>query len=189
LTFALPIFLMMALLPHDILALFGKNFESGAACLVILAIGQIVNAATASANSVLLLFGHSRLVMLNSFISGILQITMNVILIPRYGIAGAAVAASVSLILLDIVRVIEVHTLLGVQPYEWNIWKPLAAGVGTFLIVWLFRDWLQVRNLLLLMSVTAVSYFAGLAALGLDGDDRTALRATAQRVRRLAGPA
>jgi len=183
LTFSLPIFLVMALLPQDILALFGKNFESGAVCLVILAVGQILNAGTGSANSILLLAGHTRVVMWNSLFAGVLQIGLSLVLIPRYGIVGAAAAASASLVLVNVIRVVEGFLLLDVQPYEWIAWKPIAAGIGTSTVVWLLKEWLLVRNLSLLICTIGLFYFAFLVVLGLDSDDAAVLREAIQRIR------
>jgi O-antigen/teichoic acid export membrane protein len=189
LTLSFPIFLVIALLPKELLALFGEKFEGGALCLVILAIGQIVNAGTGSANNILLLAGHTRLVMWNTLLAGILQIALNLILIPRYGIVGAAVAAAASLVLVNIVRIVEGFRLLGIQPYEWNVWKPVAAGIGTSVVVVLLKEGLPVRNLFLLVCVVAASYFALLFALGLGEEDIVVLRGVRQRIQRMVGVA
>jgi O-antigen/teichoic acid export membrane protein len=187
LTLSFPIFLVIALLPKELLALFGKNFEGGALCLVILAIGQIVNAGTGSANNILLLAGHTRLVMWNTLLVGIVQVALNLALIPRYGIVGAAVAASASLVLVNIVRIIQGFLLLGVHPYEWIVWKSIAAGVGSYSVVLLLKEGWQVQNLILLVCVVVVSYFVFLATLGLDNDDVVALRGVRQRIQRMVG--
>jgi O-antigen/teichoic acid export membrane protein len=189
LTLSFPIFLVIALLPKELLALFGEKFEGGALCLVILAIGQIVNAGTGSANNILLLAGHTRLVMWNTLLAGILQIALNLVLIPRYGIVGAAIAAAASLVLVDVVRIVEGFRLLGIQPYEWIVWKPVAAGIGTAMIVWLLREWLQVQGLFPLVCGVAVSYFTFLVALGLYDEDVVALRGVRQRIQRMVGVA
>jgi len=188
LTFSFPIFLVMALLPKEILALFGKNFEDGAVCLVILSLGQLLNAGTGSANNVLMMAGHTRWVMWNTLLFGILQVALNLALIPRYGIVGAAVAASASLVLVNIVRVVEGFRLLGVQPYERPIWKSIAAGGGTWAVMWWLKEGWQVQNLILLVCAAVASYFVFLAALGLDLEDVAVLREVGRQVRHRLAP-
>lgn len=171
---ALPLFLVMALFPAVILSLFGSTYESGAAALTILALGQIVNAATASTHNVLVLAGHSKIVMWNGIGMGVLQIGLNFILIPRFGLLGAAITSAIVLITLNIVRLVEARVLLRLVAYDREIWKPLLAACVSSLLVLLVESWLaqSALHLFLLMGLVVMSYYGFLLLFGFCKEDR-----------------
>jgi len=114
-----------------------------------------------------------------------LQVALNLVLIPHYGIIGAAVSASASLIIMNLIRVVEGWQLVGVHPFERDVWKPLTAGVMSFGIVWSLQFWLQPHRLLLGAGLMALSYAALLIALGFNDDDVVVLREAGDKLRRV----
>lgn len=184
LTASLPVFLLIAIFSRDILSFFGSQFEEGALCLVILSVGQIIYAGTGTANNILLLAGYSRWVMWNGLSIGLLQMALNLALIPRYGIIGAAIAAGASQIIVNLIRVVEAWQLVGVHPFEWDGWKPITAGAMTFGSVWLLEAWLQPHHFLLGAGLMVLFYAVSLAVLGFNDDDVAVLREAGDRFRR-----
>lgn len=75
---------------------------------------------------------------------------LNTLFIPRWGIAGAAISTSFSLIVYNIGRLIFVWKVYGLQPFTWNQVKVIALavltlGVGTWLSVTIqLNSWLMV---------------------------------------------
>jgi O-antigen/teichoic acid export membrane protein len=170
-----PLVLVATLWPAEILGVFGHAFRDGATAFMVLALAQFVNLATGSANYVLLLSGRSRVVMFNEVINGMLQIFLNLYLIPRHGIVGAAVALLLSVTVVNVLRLIQVRRYLGVQPYDWILLKPVAAagvGYGAALAA---VTWLPVGGPLLLVPLVLMLYGACLLAFGLHQQDRLAL--------------
>jgi hypothetical protein len=92
-------------------------------------------------------------------------------------------------VLINIVRIVQGFILLGVQPYECIVWKPVAAGIGTSVVVVLLKEGLPVQNPFLLVCAVAASYFAFLVALGLGEEDIVVLRGVRQRIQRMVGVA
>lgn len=124
-----PAFSLLVIFGQDILALFGRMFAGGATCLVILAFGQAFYSSVGLSSTILLMFGHSRTVMWNTVSLAILLIGGNWVLIPRWGIVGAALAVSVSMAAISVVGVFQVWRRYRVQPYTWSLVKPIVAGV------------------------------------------------------------
>ncbi|MDX1402824.1 MAG: polysaccharide biosynthesis C-terminal domain-containing protein, partial [Kiloniellales bacterium] len=89
----LPTFLVLVLFPEAILAIFGQSFVGGASALVLLAWAQLANAGTGTCGSIIDMTGHTKIKLVNSVIWVILSIGTNFLLIPSWGIIGAAVAA------------------------------------------------------------------------------------------------
>lgn len=103
---SLPLLLVFILAPVSILEFFfGAEFRSGAAVLAVVAIGQFVNAAAGSVGYLLIMTGHEKLVRNNAVFSALLNVALLVVLIPRIGILGAAIATTTTLIVTNLISV------------------------------------------------------------------------------------
>ncbi|XKF14810.1 flippase [Halomonas sp. BLK-85] len=100
--------LMLALPPALILVffggplmewVFGYQYKSGALALSILVIGQLANAAFGSVGALLNMTGHERDTVRGLSIAISVNILLNFILIPLWGMEGAAIATSTSFII------------------------------------------------------------------------------------------
>lgn len=78
--------------------LYGTTFTQGTIALQILAFGQLVSVAAGPTGTILNMGGYERLSTLGVGISAIVNIGLNSLLIPRYGIQGAAIATGTSLV-------------------------------------------------------------------------------------------
>jgi O-antigen/teichoic acid export membrane protein len=95
----LPLFLIICLFPEIILgALFGEKYISSSKILIILSFGFFINAASGPFGETFVAIGRPNLNMFTSVISLAVNISLIIILIPTYGLHGAAIAATVSLL-------------------------------------------------------------------------------------------
>ena len=122
-------FLLLALFPGEALSVFGKSFGAGSTALVLLAIASLLNAAFGLGNTVLAMSGGERLSMINQAGALVLQALLHWLLIPRFGLNGAALSMLIVTVLLTLVRMAELRSLLGIPFLSVKLWKPLAAGV------------------------------------------------------------
>ncbi len=113
---SLPVFLVLLLLPRPLLGLFGPRYEAGATALVILAAGQLFNAATGPLGQVINMSGRPYVTMANNAAVAALNIVGCVILIPRYGITGAACSTTASITLVNLIKLVQVRVHLRDQP-------------------------------------------------------------------------
>jgi O-antigen/teichoic acid export membrane protein len=79
--------------------IFGYQYKSGALALSILVIGQLANAAFGSVGALLNMTGHERDTVRGLGIAISVNILLNLILIPLWGMEGAAIATSTSLLI------------------------------------------------------------------------------------------
>ena len=101
-----------------VLRAFGPAFVAGYAAFAILVAGQAVNAGTGSSGLVLGMTGRAGWRLINAASTAGLNVGLNWLLIPPWGITGAAVATAVSLGLINLVQVLEVRWLLGFWAYD-----------------------------------------------------------------------
>ena len=94
------------------LLLFGAEFTAGYYALSILCLGQLVNAATCAVSYLLVMTKYERFTAFSDGGGAFLNVGLNALLIPRWGIEGAAVATSISLIIVNIVNAFFVRQKL-----------------------------------------------------------------------------
>lgn len=111
----LPLLLICLFFPRDILSLFGHNFDTGANCLQILAIGQFYNVAVGTLGNILIASGNEKFMQKIVITSAALNVLGNVLLIPPLGILGAAISTTVSMILLNSWMLVRVIKLVSVD--------------------------------------------------------------------------
>jgi len=89
-----------------LLGLFGDEFVKVKTVLVILLVGQLVNVAAGPAGTILNMTGNETVVAYVVAASAIINIVLNFVLIPRYGMEGAAIATACSMIVWNTTMVI-----------------------------------------------------------------------------------
>lgn len=110
-----PLYLLLAVFAPGILLLFGPGYDEGAPALAVLSIAMLVPLAAGNVGSVLLLGGKSTWVLLDKVVVLIANVGLNLLLIPRFGILGAAMAWAVSIVVDNVLAVLQVHRGLRVS--------------------------------------------------------------------------
>jgi O-antigen/teichoic acid export membrane protein len=96
---AVPTLAALALLGVELLGLFGEGFTEGYTPLLILLVGYGANALAGSVGFLMTMTGHHLQALRILALSAGLNLALNALLIPLYGMAGAAVATAVSMVL------------------------------------------------------------------------------------------
>ncbi len=124
-----PLVLSMILYPEAILSFFGAEYLRGTSVLIVLAIGYFISAMVGSNGYMLTMTGHERVALINNVSMAALNLGMNIVLIPRMGIVGAAIATSVSTGAVNLIKVVEVKLLMGMMPYN-RTYGSVVLGIG-----------------------------------------------------------
>ena len=112
---AAPIVLVLVFGGHWLLALFGPEFTGAHRALVILAVGQAVNAVTGPVGFFLTMTGYQNVMAWTMAGMALANIVANLWLIPRMGITGAAIATALTTAVANIWLVWLVRKRLGVR--------------------------------------------------------------------------
>lgn len=129
-------FALILILASPLMELFGRNFQAGEIALVILGLGQLTQVAVGSAGFLLAMTGHPRVILYNNAAMCVLNFFLNLYLIPRYGIPGAAIASAVSWSAINLARLAEVKIILGLHPFSRAYWIPWLALAVSLAIGW-----------------------------------------------------
>lgn len=106
---ALPLFSVIVVWPQGILNFFGDDFVEAASLLQIIALGQFINASTGLVGSALVMTGSERLFAWTVGATTLLNITGNLITIPKWGAIGAAWVTALSIAILNIWQLRLLH--------------------------------------------------------------------------------
>jgi O-antigen/teichoic acid export membrane protein len=187
LTINLPFFLTFMLFSEQILSVFGKSFVGGATALIILAWANLVDVGTGMCGTILSMTGHTKLKLVNNIISIALSIGLNVLLIPRLGIVGAAISALIVFTALNTIRILQVYHLMRLIPYNLTFLKPIGAGLIAFAVIFALKMWFPVgENILFVAAYSFILlgiFVAVIWLMGLSSEDRMLLDRVLQKTR------
>jgi len=173
------------------LSVFGDEFVRGYPALALLATGMSFGASAGSVGLCLAMTGHQRYNVLNTLAMAAISIGLNVVLVPRMGIAGAGLATGAAFVLVNIARIIEVRVLLGISPYGRGTIKVVLTAAIVLSAAFLVRRYVAVPHNLLgsvLTFVGSAGVVAGLTwAFGISDEDRMVLDSLAARFGRVRG--
>lgn len=178
---SLPLFLMICFFSEEVMILlFGSEYKSGGLPLLVLSVGQLINAGTGAVGLLLLMTGHQVRWLLISSSMVVTDILLNWVLIPTLGVVGAALGTTCAVGGLFFLALFQVKRSLGIWPYDIRYFKGFLAGgliIGVLLLV---RILLMIPqnpyHLFLVCLMSYIIFGSTLIVLGLDNEDLQFLR-------------
>lgn len=107
-------------LGNFILGLFGPAFTVGMTALAILIVGNAIHTAVGPFGDVLTMTGHQNASAIGLGVAAVLNIALNAILIPFFGIDGAAIATAASMITLTAILIVLAKRRVGISPIRFG---------------------------------------------------------------------
>jgi O-antigen/teichoic acid export membrane protein len=112
--------LVILVLGKPLLSLFGPQFATGYPVMCILVIGFLTRSAMGPADYLLNMLGEQKLCAAVLFAAALLNIVLNVMLVPKFGIVGAASATATSLTIAALTNAVVVWRRLGISVAIWK---------------------------------------------------------------------
>lgn len=183
----LPLIIMLLIFARPFMRIFGHDFEIGWSVLIIGTLGELIDCAVGSVGFLLLMSGNERRLLRIQTITVAGTVILNLLLIPRLGIVGAAVASGVTNIVTNLWCLRVVHKILALSPYTRSYLRLLAPVTGSLTVLLLARSALHAFRPLFVMGaslILAYAVFGAIALLfGLDADDQLIANAVWARFR------
>ncbi|MDX2019938.1 MAG: lipopolysaccharide biosynthesis protein [Deltaproteobacteria bacterium] len=184
-TLSFPLAMSLISLRERLVLLSGDAFASAAMLVPFHVSGHLANGVLGLAGHVLMMAGRTRWLLINQLIAAGVNILACVLLIPRFGLLGAAYAFLLGWAVSLGTTLVEVAIVERVQPFGAGLFKPGAAAVLMYLAQ---RQAQHIDNVFINVGVTLLGglavYATSLVALGLDPTEKAAVAKQWQRLRR-----
>ncbi len=159
----LPFFIVLFVFPETSLELvFGSKYLDASPTLQILAIGFMFHTGLGPNGLTLTVVGKTGFLTISNTIAVIADFLLNILLIPQWGIEGAAVATAVAYLIANIVKSWKLYSETGIHPFSRAYTKSLTLGAGWItllkvLVVELNMD--TIWDMVILVGISLVVYF------------------------------
>ena len=125
-----PLYLLAAVYGPAVLAVFGHSYRAGTDVMIILALSMIFSSACGQVDMVLITTGRSTWSLVNGLLAVGVNIGVDLALIPRYGITGAAIGWAVAIVVSNLMPLIQLGVVFRLHPIGRGT---LAAGLISLL--------------------------------------------------------
>jgi len=188
LSISAPIILLLPLVGEPVLKLLGQEASLAHVALPILAAALLLQAGTGPVGHVLTMSGRATVNLVDNGIALVLNVGLNLILIPRFGVTGAALAWALAIGVTNCLRVIQVYKIYSMVPFDVGLVKPALAMVVSGTSALIVRGAVSVvvprasvASVLIVAVWVVASFFGMLFALGLTEADRSLVHTFIER--------
>lgn len=127
---SLPFAMVFFIFPESIIyTLFGEDYSAAIIPLQILVFTYFFEVFNGPNGPTLTAYGKTKFLMLATAVSALTNIVLNIVLIPIYGIIGAAIATGLTIILVNIIRTFKVYRVSEVHSFKSNNIYPVITTV------------------------------------------------------------
>jgi len=116
--------------------LFGPKYTAAGSVLQILSVGFFMVNLMGPNGITLLAIGKTKFLSYAILIGASINVILNIILIPTYGINGAAIATVIAFISMNIIRSVKLYSIFRIHSLEKNIIKPMLLSVILFFFIY-----------------------------------------------------
>lgn len=182
-----PAFLLVLLFPDQIIkVLFGAEYIAGATALSILVAGFMIYGALGPTSAILQTYGRTKIIMMTNYIGAITNLGLNFLLIPIYGVNGAAIATGFSLALLYLLNFLFAYRVAKIQPFRLSYLKIIIASLTAVFVVYLLTKYVIGVSTFVLIAMLFVFllfyFFLLLLMKSFEEEDLMIMKAIDQRL-------
>jgi O-antigen/teichoic acid export membrane protein len=130
-----PLYLLAVIYGQEVLSLFGHSYQAGHAVMIILGLTMLLAAACGQVDTVLITAGRSGWSLANGLMALIVNVGLDVLLIPRYGITGAAIGWSAAIVVSNLTPLGQLAFKYGLHPFGRGALTAAALSVLSFAVI------------------------------------------------------
>lgn len=112
-----PLYLLAAIFGPEVLAVFGQTYHTGSTVMLILALAMLVATGCGQVDTVLITTGRSSWSLANGLLAMTVNVGVDLALIPRFGITGAAIGWAAAIGITNLVPLVQVAWAARVHPF------------------------------------------------------------------------
>lgn len=185
---SIPLFLFIFFSSAEILEVtFGSEYTYGSLPLIILSFSQLLNIGTGPIDILLIMTGRQKKWLTISGIMFFANLIVNSILIPRFGLIGAAVGTSVTVNGMFIIGLIIIKNDLNIWPYDRRLIKCGISSIITIIILFGLSKigfYSSILKVGIMLTSSLLIHATSLHVLGLDEEDKELLAKVFRKILR-----
>lgn len=107
--FTFPLYILILIYPEFFITIFfGREYLGAVNVLRIISTGVFFSSIVGPTGNILVVIGKPRIVLFDAMVAFITNITLNIYLIPKIGITGAAIATAISIIVHNLLTILQI---------------------------------------------------------------------------------
>lgn len=112
----------------------GEVFAAGKYVVYFIGLSKVIEMAFANSSPIIAMSKYYKFNVVTIAILAILMICLNLVLIPQYGISGAAFASMLALFIFGIIKMVFIKMKFGFTPFTWKNGLLLVIGISVLVI-------------------------------------------------------
>jgi O-antigen/teichoic acid export membrane protein len=151
-----PMYLLAIIYGPQVLTVFGHSYRAGAMVMVVLGVAMLIATACGQVDMVLTTAGRSSWSLANGLLAVGVNIGLDLLLIPRYGITGAAIGWAVAIAVTNLIPLTQVAAVVRVHPFgRGSLIAATLCAASFFAVPLIMRTWIHSGAVALAAGVTA----------------------------------
>jgi len=127
-----PIYLLSVCQAPVLLSIFGADYVRGEDAVVILCLAMLIATVCGPVDSMLLMGGRSMLSLMNTALALAVNVALDLILVPRIGLTGAAWGWTAGIMLTNLLPLWQLRRLMHMHPFSRATWTAVALTATCF---------------------------------------------------------
>lgn len=172
LAWTLPFSVVLVLFSHPLMArFFGASYARGGTALALLVAGFAADGAAGCNTALLSMIGKPWLVLTNGLVGGVVAVGLCILLIPRYGMVGAALAVTLARSIAAGMGTFEIWRIHGLHPFSRSLGKLLMATLVAAVVGCIWKQQFPMataHSFLVLVAAIALVFSGYLMTLRLS---------------------
>ena len=185
--FNLPFFIIMIFFPGAIINLFfGPSYIAAENSLRLLSIGFLFYSIFIISENTLSMAGKTKIILLDITIASILNLVLNIIFVPKYGINGAALATMISYIVWGLLSFFQSNHYVSIIPIKRKMLKILLISIIPTILLFIIKQFIQLNKITLILQgcLFFLVYFLLIIITGcLDKNDWMIIETVKDKIR------
>jgi O-antigen/teichoic acid export membrane protein len=130
-----PLYLLAVIYGPEVLSIFGQSYRAGHLVMIILGLTMLVATACGQVDMVLITTGRSSWSLANGLTAVVVNVGLDLLLIPRYGITGAAIAWAAAIIVTNLTPLIQLAISVRLHPFGRGSFIAIGLAAVSFAVI------------------------------------------------------
>jgi O-antigen/teichoic acid export membrane protein len=162
------------------------EYSGGAIVIIIIGAANIFDMAAGINGAIILNSEHYRFDLYSMIVLIIITVTLNYLLIPPYGIMGAAIGTASAVIVYNILKLCFVWIRFSMQPFEWKMLIILFIGTATLFLISLIPTMFNLYiDLLIRSAIVTLIYGLPLWMMNISEELNQLITGSIDRLKKL----